>query len=390
MRLLPLVFVALVVLAGTAGPAAALGDGDGSIETVEECGFPLTVTDATGAELTLEEPPERVVTLNPSAAQTLWEIGADDRVVGVTKHATNLEGADERTNISTPAETIEPERVVGLEPDLVIAPGSNYVGEELVEVLREAGLTVYHYPSADSIDTVYEQTRLIGALVDECDGAEATTDWMDEELAAVDAALEGEDRPAVLYEFFEFTAGEGTFVHEILERAGGDNIAAEAGIEGYQLVNEETVVEYDPEWLVLNTNSPEVPESEAFAATSAVQSDQVVVVDVNLLNRPGPRIVDAITTLAATFHPEAYAEARAEASTDAETESTADDSSGAADAGDTDADGERADDTDEADDSSDAADASADDDGSPGFGTLLAVGVLVVAALSIRQRDGGA
>ncbi|RQH00981.1 PGF-CTERM-anchored ABC transporter substrate-binding protein [Natrarchaeobius oligotrophus] len=370
-------FVALLVAAVAVSPVAAVADAGGAslhssvtADASAECSFPITETDDTGAEITLEEEPETVVTLNPSAAQTMWEIGAEENVIGTTKHAENLEGAEERTNISTDAETIEPEIVVDLDPDLVLAPSSNFVSEETVETLREAGVTVFYFQSAESIDEVRDRTLLVGSLVGECDGAQETVDWMDEELAIVEDALEGEERPDVLYTFFGFTAGSETFVHDLIEAGGGTNVAAEAGVEEYQQLSEETVVDADPEWIVLNTNSPDVPDGAAYESTTAVENDQVLVVEVNHLNRPGPRVIHAITEFAETFHPEAYAAATADAVDD-----DADETAEVSD----DADGATADDG--ADDPS-GTDGTDDADDQPGFGVAAAL-VAIVAALAV-------
>ncbi|THE65771.1 ABC transporter substrate-binding protein [Salinadaptatus halalkaliphilus] len=364
--------VVVLVAMGSLAPVAALEDvptqdphHSNAQATGVECSFPLTVTDDTGTEITLEDEPDSVVTLAPSAAQTMWEIGAAEKVTGVTQHAANLEGAEDRTNISTAAQTVEPELVVAEEPDLVLAPSSEYVSEETVNALRESGLTVHHFESAESIDDVRERTHRIGSLVGECEGTAETVAWMDEELELVESTIEGEDRPDVLYTFFGFTAGEGTFIDTIIETAGGTNVAAEAGIEEYAELNEETVIEMDPDWIVLNTNSPTVPDSPAYDSTTAVENDQAVIIDVNHLNRPGPRTVHAVSELAEALHPDAYAEA-----------------------------------TEEPDASGDEPDASGSDrtderpadgtDAVPGFGpiaTALAVALLLGAIGAIRQDN---
>ncbi|TKR25864.1 PGF-CTERM-anchored ABC transporter substrate-binding protein [Natronomonas salsuginis] len=332
--------------------------------TADQCTFPFETTDGTGTTVNLSEEPERVVTLNPSTAQTMWEIGAEEKVVGLTKHAMNLDGAEKRTNISTDGQTINPEAVVALEPDLVLAPSSQMVTEELVEVLRNAGLTVYYYPSAESIDDVRERTRLTGQLVGECEGAAETVAWMDEELAVVEAAVDGHERPDVLYTFFGYTAGSDTFIHEIIEASGGTNVAAELGIAEYEPVNEEMVIEENPDWIVLNTNSPDLPDSPAYDETTAVRENQTVVIDINHLNRPAPRIVYAITELAQTFHPEAYADARA--STEA-TETPAETT----------------------DTSTETATPAAPDapDDLPGFGALAALAALIGGLLAAKRRS---
>jgi iron complex transport system substrate-binding protein len=297
--------------AATESSVDATGDAE-RLTQQAGCGFPTTMTDSTGTAVRVDDRPERIVTLSPSAAQTLWEIGARDRVVGVTQYATYLEGADTRTNVSGTGQTlISTEQVVGANPDLVLAP--NVVPNETVTALRDAGLTVYKAEYADSLRAVADKTRVFGRLVGTCEAANATADRMESELATVEEAVADEDRPRVLYTFFGFTAGEGTFIDEIITTAGGENVAAEANITGFKQISPETVVAEDPEWLVLNSDSPQVPRTDAYNSTTAVQEGNVVVLNANYISQPAPRAVRSVRTLAQSFHPEAYAQANATA-----------------------------------------------------------------------------
>jgi iron complex transport system substrate-binding protein len=310
MRYASLLGALLLVLAATAPATAARAPAAPAADAAaqeSDCTFPVELTDQSGTTVTVEESPSRVVTLNPSAAQTMWELGAQDRVVGVTKFAMNLEGAEEKTNISSGGETINNEVVVGLEPDLVLAP--NTVDNETVRSLRDAGLTVYHFDEAKSIAGIQEKTRIIGALTGECAAAEDTVDWMDAELATVDAAVEGQDRPGMIYTFFGWTAGNGTFIGTLVERAGASNVAAEAGIEGYEELNEDVLVDQDPDWILLNSDDDQVPKTAAYNGTTAVQKDQILVVNYNQLNRPAPRVIYPLVAMTKAMHPEAYAQA---------------------------------------------------------------------------------
>ncbi|MEF8772443.1 MAG: vitamin B12 ABC transporter substrate-binding protein BtuF, partial [Halodesulfurarchaeum sp.] len=84
-----LLAVAMVLVLVTTGAVGIMGSVTAQSETTD-CSFPLTVTDATGEEVEIEEPPESVVTLAPSAAQTMWEIGAQEQVVGISDRGTYL------------------------------------------------------------------------------------------------------------------------------------------------------------------------------------------------------------------------------------------------------------------------------------------------------------
>jgi iron complex transport system substrate-binding protein len=299
--------------AATASGVETMSDPNEMVATQGgSCVFPLTVMDATGTKVQVDDRPERIVTLAPSAAQTLWEIGARDRVVGLSQYATYLEGADTRTNVSGTGQTlISTEQVVGVSPDLVLAP--TVVPTETVTALRDAGLTVYKAESPDTLLDIAAKTRLYGQLTGNCEAANATADRMETELATVEEAVDGEDRPRVLYTFFGFTAGEDTFVDEIITTAGGTNVAAEANITGFKQINPETVVAEDPEWLVLNSDSPQVPRNDAYNSTTAVQEGNVVVLNANYISQPAPRVIRPVRTLAQALHPEAYEQANATA-----------------------------------------------------------------------------
>lgn len=323
-RTLSLVVLALLTVCAGATPAVAAdvstvddpttdGAPSPADHTPPECSFPVTLTDATGTEVTVNEAPETVVTLSPSAAQTMWELGAQGKVVGVTQYATYLEGASEKANVSGSGQSFASvEKVVALDPDLVLAP--NVVPNETVSKLRDAGLTVYKTEGATSIEDVMQKTETVARLTDECAASADVVDGMRADLETVSQAVDGEDRPRVLYYFFGFTAGEGTFVDEIITTAGGTNVASEAGITGFKQISPETVVEQNPEWIVLNSDDPQgVPANDAFNSTTAVREGNTVTLDANLISQPAPRIVEPVTKLARTFHPEAYAAANATA-----------------------------------------------------------------------------
>ena len=379
------VAVGLIVLAGTVS-IAGVGGAAGS-----HCSFPVSMTDTTGAEVTVEEEPERVVTLAPSAAQTMWEIGAKGKVVGVSKFAGYLDGASEKRNISGGETAVVAEKVVDEGPDLVIAP--NVIRNDTVDQLRNAGLTVYRFEETTSIDGVYETVELIGRLTGACDGAEETVTDMRDRIETVERAVEGQERPDVLYTFFGFTAGSETFVHEILETAGGNNVAADANISSYREISEEVVVERDPDWIVLNSDNPAPPGGPAYENTTALRENQTVVVRAEHISQPAPRIVRAITKLTRAFHPDAYATANAtptEAVTESMGSTATPTSSATATGSSTDTSVGTGGDMSSSNatvDESVVTTTPTETPGQPGFGVLLAVLALVAAPLAARARS---
>ena len=292
-------------LLGAATPVSASHSGS---ESGDACGFPVTRTDITGTEVTVSAPPERIVTLSPSAAQTLWEVGARDRVVGTTEFATYLNGTDDIERVPASGGSINAEQVIGLDPDLVLAPGT--ISEETVETLRDAGVTVFGLEAPATVEAVAAKTTLIGRLVGECESAAATNQWMRRNVAAVERTVADEPRPRALYLLGGgFTVGNGTFVHDVMRIAGLSNVAASAGLSGYARISPEVVRERDPEWL-LRTPGLSVPDDPAYRETIAVRENNTVVVDANYLNQPAPRsIVRATRAVARAVHPDATVDA---------------------------------------------------------------------------------
>lgn len=367
--------VLLATLVAGVAPATAAAPAATAPATAaqEDCSFPVTVTDATGTEVTLEEPPERIVVTAPSAAQTIWELGEQDRVVGMPvgegQGTGYLEGSENRTHVLD-GFNVDREQIVALEPDLVIAPG--VTSEDDVQAMREDGLTVYYEGDSASIDDIRENVNTTGRMLGACDAAAETVDWMNQRLAAVEDAVEGEDSPSVLYWIQGgFTPPAGTFQHDLLQRAGAENAAADMEFQGdsWQLANQEQIVEEDPEYLLLQEGD-EVPDNEALQSTTAVQEDNVIHVNRNYWNQNAPRVVLAVEQIAEQLHPQAFEENATDGgAADDENESDADD--GAMD--------------DEADDGS--SDDGAADDGSPGFGVPAAVAALVAIVGALARRD---
>ncbi|MFB6150802.1 MAG: PGF-CTERM-anchored ABC transporter substrate-binding protein [Haloarculaceae archaeon] len=298
-------------VAGAASAATGpVADAASAEAAAASCSFPYTATDATGTNVTLDAEPERIVTLSPSAAQTLWELGASEKVVGVSDNAGYLDGASELPNV-TSGRTILTEKIVSLGPDLVLAP--NIIPDEAVTSLRQKGLTVYNAGPTANFSELYDKTERIGRLAGECGAANATVADMRERVTAIRTAVSDEPHPGAMYVFYGYAAGDGTFVDSVLTAAGTTNVAAEMGYSGFKPVQTERVANRTGaiEWLVLNSNPASHPSGPVYNETTALRENQTVVVNEDYLNQPAPRIVWVLENVTRAIHPDAYEEAQA-------------------------------------------------------------------------------
>jgi iron complex transport system substrate-binding protein len=274
----------------------------------------LTFTDGLGREITLNGPAQRIVSLAPSNTEILFAIGAGDQVVGRDQLSDYPEAAEGVTDIGPAFETLNSELIVSLKPDLVLAAEINT--PEQVKQLEDLGLTVYYLNNPLTLEDMYGNLEIVAQLT----GHEEETATLIESLKARVAAVDEKiapisSRPGVFYEMDAtdpakpFTAGKETFITQLIDRAGGYNIASD--LDGYPQMSLEQVVAADPAFIILGDARYGVtPESIAqrpgWENLSAVKNGQVLPFNDDLVSRPGPRLVDALEELAKLMRPELF------------------------------------------------------------------------------------
>ena len=390
MRQYSRLFVSLLVVAAllTVAPASVAAQ---STDTTNGSAFQVTLTDATGTEVTLDERPERVTTTNPSAAQVMWELDADSQVVGLTQFAHYLDGAETKANVSSTELGVSIERVVATEPDLVLAPNATSV--ETVAALREAGLTVFHFPAATDFAEVKSKTLTIGQLTGNEQAARETNAWVDANVEAVSTATADAEQPRLMYPLLsDFAVGGNTFINEIIVASGAENVVADQ-FDGYQVVNDETVIDLDPAvLLVTDQTQGRIIDTEPYSLTTAGQNDETVFLAVNYINQPAPRsLVYSTRNLTAQLHPELYDESdfvsRSEAAASMDGSST---NATATESTESDATADSAPTANASAESTEPTDDSSTGVSAPGFGPVIAVVSLLGGSLLVRRRSGAA
>ncbi|HJJ65333.1 MAG TPA: ABC transporter substrate-binding protein, partial [Methanocorpusculum sp.] len=185
----------------------------------------VTITDDLGVTVTIENPPERIVSLSPANSEILFALGLDEKIVGVTEYCTYPEAALSKEKIGG-FSTVNIEKVSVLNPDLIVAADGN--SEETVAHLRELGFTVITI-NADTIDTTLDDILLLGKATGADDEAEALVSSMKEDLAEIAEKTSAEEKPTILHCMWTdplWVSGSATFQDEMITAAGGINAAA--------------------------------------------------------------------------------------------------------------------------------------------------------------------
>ena len=268
--------------------------------------FPVTVASGQEgdlAEITIDARPESIVSLSPTATEMLWAVGAGDQVVAVDDQSDHPEGVP-----STKLSGYEPnvEAILGYAPDLVISAGDS---GDLVAGLEDVGVPTLLLPSATSLDEAYAQMERVGAATGHV--AEAAELVAETQQGIEDAVASAPDVSGMTY-FHElspdlYTASGGTFIGEVYDLFGLENIADAAAEDGdlYPKLSAEYVVSADPDFVLLadseccDVHPEDVAKRAGWKGLDAVEHDGIIELDEDVTSRWGPRVVEFAETIAA-------------------------------------------------------------------------------------------
>lgn len=275
---------------------------------------PLVVVDGLGNTLSFENPPGRIVSLAPSNTEILFAVGAGDQVVGRDAYSDYPPEALEVASIGDTYGELNTEAILTLEPDLVLVADITPI--EQIEALTALGLTVYQVPNPMSFEELFSNLEAIGLITGQETAAMKLVEELTGRVRAVESTLLDADAVRVFYEVdgtdptAPWTTGKGTFQQVLIEMAGGENIAAD--LVGWGPMNLEQIVERDPEVIIFGeglwvpTTSESLAERSGWNSISAVVNGRVHGVDTNWIDRPGPRLVDALERFAEVIQPDLY------------------------------------------------------------------------------------
>jgi iron complex transport system substrate-binding protein len=287
--------VALAALLG----ALAAGCGGSPAEPPEKRdargAFPVTVEDASG-EVTVARRPERIVSLSPSATETLFAIGAGEQVVAVDRDSDHPPGTP-RTDLAPYEPNVE--AIAGHRPDLVVLPAD--APRDAIDGLRRLRVPVLAEPAPDDLDGAYAEMRQLGAATGHREAAERLATEVRERIERLIAAAPDAAGLKVFHELGPdlYSAGSKTFIGRIYARLGLRNIADPAARRSgaaYPQLSPEAVVAADPDLIVLadaeccGQTPAKVARRAGWRAVSAVREHAVVAVGDDVATRWGPRI----------------------------------------------------------------------------------------------------
>ena len=274
----------------------------------------IVVTDARGVEIQLDSVPERIISMAPSNTEMIYAIGAGAQLVGRDDVSDYPPDVLEIPSIGSTYGELNTEAILELNPDIVLA--ADLTAPEQIEALENLGLTVYQVRNPNDFSDLYAVFLELGVLTGNTEEAEGLVDLLRERVDRVLSAVADAEPKPVFYEVdgsdpaAPWTTGASTFQDVLLDAAGGENIAAD--LDGWGQLSVEDIVVRDPQVIFFATG-PWVPTTveslsgrAGWSNISAVVEGDVFAIDTDWVDRPGPRLVDALETMASALHPELF------------------------------------------------------------------------------------
>ncbi len=251
------------------------------------------------------KPAETISSTAPSVTELLFSIGAGERI---QTRSTYCDYPAEVAEIPAAGSLYDPsiEVIVAAAPEVLIAQ-THFKPEVLVQ-LTKAGIDVVAVETPATIDGMVALVKQLGVITGNETEARAVAISIEQRVQRTRILVQSAQQPSVYYvigtgQWGEYTATSDTFINDVLQTAGLNNVAADATGWKYSL---ERLVEQDPEYILGGGyNLDTMRTSENYAVLQAVQEDRLIEIDENVFSRPALRIIDlGIPELLERFHPE--------------------------------------------------------------------------------------
>lgn len=267
--------------------------------------YPLTMEDEWGHKFKFVAPPKRIISCMPSITEILYKLDLKDEIVGVTEHCNYPPEAEEKEKVGRDKMNLE--KIVSLKPDLIVMLGDAQASD--IKRFRAFGLPVFVIDPMTVDDIIYSIT-LLGKATNRPHAAYGFTAKLERKLKWTEVRIKNSEKkkPRVFLEVWHkplITAGGETFLNDVIEKAGGANIAKWAKGK-YPEYSFEKLIAADPDAIIIpeqNVPSPDyIYNSSRWNKLRAVQNKRVLFIDADILSRPGPRVVYAIENIASFLY----------------------------------------------------------------------------------------
>jgi iron complex transport system substrate-binding protein len=307
-KLLALLLFSIFILSLSACSNNNSIDKNNTSETSQGTSYPLNFKDSYNRAIKIDKEPQRIISAAPNITEIVYALGKGDKLIGRTDFCNFPEEAKKVQSIGG-IQDASIEKIVELKPDIVIA--SSIITKDIVQKLEALNIKVVVISKDDSLEGTYDVINQVGMVLNANAKATEVVSNMKKRIDTITQKVKGKNTPSVYYALSygkegDFTAGRNTFIGKLIVMAGGRNAADDADGWAYSL---ERLIEKNPDILICsNTNNTKsgIKNASGYKDLTAAKNDKIYEINMDILNRQGPRLADGLESLAKIIHPEAF------------------------------------------------------------------------------------
>ena len=311
-RFMPVAFLTCLFVLTACGQSTTVAN-----TTASATATPAPVLDDYGTPITFPKTaPQRIVALAPSISEILAALHLQKKIVGVDYNTNYPADVAKIQKVSAADGTINVESIVALKPDLILSTGG--ISKTSESQLTKLGLHVVDL-AAGNFEQSLQQIAVVGRLTQTESTADGILKQLQQQVTQIEATVKGTNNPSVLLEVDDSTAGKpyvfggGSFGDEMLQDAHATNIFhSNNSNQGYPQVTDEAVIAANPQYVVLTEdpayggNVADVYKRANWAAITALKNQHVFRLNADIMQRPGPRLVEGLRCVAQVVHPDKF------------------------------------------------------------------------------------
>ncbi len=268
-----------------------------------------TLTDDAGRRVSLPFKVDRVISLAPNLTEIVFAVGGGAQLVGRTSYC---DFPPEAKSVAEVSDTLHPslERVIALKPQVVLISTASQL-EVFTQQLQNQNIAVFVTDPHD-LEGVFRSIEQVGEILGKKEQAATLVQTLRRRTNAVEQAVKQEQPVRVFYQLSAeplYTAGRGSFVTDLMRRAGAISVTADLPGD-WPKYSSESALAARPDAIILPTGgsmgSGNSAVTEALRQSPAALQGRVYKINDDHLVRPGPRAIDGLEEMARALHPDAF------------------------------------------------------------------------------------
>ncbi len=246
--------------------------------------YPREAMDSDGFTVRIEHPAHRIVSQSWSIDEWVYAVAPSRDVVAVSESAYQQRMSNVYASVQQfhPAISSDPERVIALDPDLMIVSSNGRA--DYTSLARSCGVPVFRL---QTMPQTLDEIELVGYITGNDDAAANEAARFHGAIQKA-RSLRSPEAPTtrILGLAGNYAYGKNTLFDNIVAALGGINVAAENGVDGYEAIDFEQIVRWDPEWIVVGAEGSKTKNvlaalraDPAISVTQAARNNHIVVLD---------------------------------------------------------------------------------------------------------------